>query len=108
VLSDFIVLWRMCILYEMHLAALVLTAVLSFGSLGKLEPQCICNANLITVLGIITANLVKLSLDNMMINTSDVIAEKSIFGSNNLGLASLYVSFLSNLCATVLIGYKAW
>jgi hypothetical protein len=37
VLSDFIVLWRMCIIYNMHIVTLIMTATLFLATFGRVS-----------------------------------------------------------------------
>ena len=94
-MSDSIVLWRMCVVWNRSWRVLILGAAL-----------------LVTTLGLNIANI--LSQENIVIggeqgglNNKDTEAI-AIYGQTSVGLAAAFVSLSSNLCATVLVGVKAW
>ncbi|KZV66946.1 hypothetical protein PENSPDRAFT_654467 [Peniophora sp. CONT] len=97
VMSDSIVIWRMCVVWDRA------RPVLAFGS-----------ALLVTTLGLNIANIVvnarvRLDISASQIHENDHDTEIiSTYGGNYLGLAAAFISLGSNLCATMLVGIKAW
>ncbi|KZV60525.1 hypothetical protein PENSPDRAFT_593945 [Peniophora sp. CONT] len=79
-MSDSVVLWRMCAVWENA------RPVIAFGA-----------ALLITTL--------VLNINNINANDSEIIPT---YGAQYVGLAAAFVSLASNLCATILVGIKAW
>ncbi|KZV71080.1 hypothetical protein PENSPDRAFT_418497 [Peniophora sp. CONT] len=98
VLSDSIVIWRMCVVWDKARPALVTGTAL-----------------LVTVLGLNITNWLilyhilggGLYLGSIYYNGRD-IESMPTFGFNSLGLATVFMSLASNLCATILVGLRAW
>ncbi|KZV66951.1 hypothetical protein PENSPDRAFT_688549 [Peniophora sp. CONT] len=97
VMSDSIVIWRMCVVWDRA------RSVIAFGS-----------ALLVATLGLNLANIIvtaraRLTLHGTQIAENDQDTEIiTIYGGNYLGLAAAFVSLASNACATVLVGLKVW
>ena len=91
-LSDAIVLWRMCTVWDKRRFTITLSVVL------VVTTTALAIANLVGLSGIAgggTGNL----LDSEVLPT---------FGDNSIGLATAFMSLASNVCATVLVALKAW
>ncbi|KZV59878.1 hypothetical protein PENSPDRAFT_760281 [Peniophora sp. CONT] len=99
IMSDSIVLWRMCAVWERA------RTIFAFGA-----------AMLVTTLGLNIANIVEQAslrlrhgqtLSGVTYNTKDFEVIVT-YGSTSIGLAAAFVSLASNLCATALVGLKIW
>lgn len=95
-MSDSIVLWRMCIVWDrarsvcaFAAAVLVTTAVLNIANIAVLQ-------------GTLLSPDFKLPKD--FVNSWSV----TTYGGTSVGLAAAFLSLASNLCATMLVGLKAW
>jgi hypothetical protein len=99
VLSDFVVLWRMCILYKMHVNLLILTATLCLATFGWIIILTL-KASFNVPLGTAMSNLAL--LEQGLIYGG----EEPVFNNSPTGMASLFLSFFSNLCATILVGAR--
>ena len=95
-MSDSIVLWRMCVVWDRVRSVRVLSAVLLVATLAL-------NIANIVVLERITKDYHWFRAKNH--RDSEII---STYGFTPIGLASAFVSLASNFCATVLVGIKAW
>ncbi|KZV60428.1 hypothetical protein PENSPDRAFT_760003 [Peniophora sp. CONT] len=94
-LSDAVVLWRMCLVWERARPVVALGAGLIAATLG---------VN-ITSSVVIARRL--LDPTPVTENNSDWALLFS-YGTKYVGLAGAFMSLASNLCATVLVGVKAW
>lgn len=96
VMSDSIVLWRMCIVWERA------RFVYAFGGVF-----------LVAILGLNIANIVGNACgifgdyggSGYNYQDSEVV---STYGTNAVGLAAAFISLASNFCATMLVAIKAW
>ena len=95
-MSDSIVLWRMCVVWDRARSVRVFSAALLVATLGL-------NIANIVVLERITVNSRWFRVKNH--RDSEII---STYGLTPIGLAAAFVSLASNFCATVLVGIKAW
>ncbi|VDC05459.1 unnamed protein product [Peniophora sp. CBMAI 1063] len=93
ILSDSIVLWRMCVVWDRNKPVIVFGVTL-----------------LVTTLGLNIVNIVHTTRDSISESTfNDKDTEfVGTFGTNSVGLAAAFLSLASNLCATILVGIKAW
>ncbi|KZV66942.1 hypothetical protein PENSPDRAFT_654464 [Peniophora sp. CONT] len=100
VMSDAIVLWRMCVVWErrrsvLAFAALLLTATLALNLayiVQRLAPSS-------------TADLFKYSNSR---KDHETLAPTDYYGNTIFGIAAAFMSLASNACATALVGLKAW
>ena len=93
-MSDSIVLWRMCVVWERAWPVLAFAAAL-----------------LITTLGLNIANIVSQAdfEATLKVTYNEQDSETlPTYGQTSIGLAAAFVSLTSNLCATALVGLKAW
>lgn len=97
-MSDSIVLWRMCVVWERARPALAFAAVL-----------------LITILGLNVTNIVVLERSFVDFPVSSAITFNPLdlentptYGATSIGIAAAFVSLASNVCATALVASKAW
>ncbi|VDB85186.1 unnamed protein product [Peniophora sp. CBMAI 1063] len=99
IMSDAIVLWRMCVVWDKARFARGFAVIL-----------------LITTLALNIGNIVIVRRDTPFVlggvyeksgssGNSEVVLT---YGGNNIGLAAAFVSLGSNLCATILVAVKAW
>ena len=95
-MSDSIVLWRMCVVWDRARSVRILSAALLVATLGL-------NIANIVVLERITVNSRWFRVKNH--RDSEII---STYGLTPIGLAAAFVSLASNFCATGLVGIKAW
>jgi hypothetical protein len=95
------------VLFEMHRYALLVTSILTLAVTGNIYLWffIICSIN--RHLGTSIANAVQI---NTSFNTSgkEIISLDEYFDVTRVGVASLSLSFISNVCATILIAYKFW
>ncbi|KZV59880.1 hypothetical protein PENSPDRAFT_376926 [Peniophora sp. CONT] len=91
-LSDAIVLWRMYIVWDRARFTVALSAALISTT------SALAIANLVGLAGVVN-NGTNNMLDSEVLPT---------FGANSIGLAAAYMSLASNVCATLLVGLKAW
>ncbi|VDB85194.1 unnamed protein product [Peniophora sp. CBMAI 1063] len=97
VLSDAVVMWRMCVVWDRTRPAIALSGVF----LGTTLALNIANIVLRT------SRLLDDAREEVQtnLNASETI---SIYGKNYVGLAAMFLSLASNLLATVLVATKAW
>lgn len=91
VMSDSIVLWRMSVVWGRARSVVVLGIGLH-----------------ITTLGLNVANLVRDTITLGFSRNKQDTELVSTFGTSKTGLAVVFMSLLSNLCATILVGVKVW
>ncbi|KZV65336.1 hypothetical protein PENSPDRAFT_689969 [Peniophora sp. CONT] len=91
ILSDTIVLWRTYIVWDRSRRVLIFAATLI------LVTSCMTIANIIVVAG-------ELGIPTNYKDEERVIT----FGQNQLGLATVYLSLASNVCATSLVALRIW
>ena len=93
-MSDSIVLWRMCVVWERARFVLLLAVTL-----------------LVTTFGLNIANIVETATlrttSGVTFNDNDTETIPT-YGETSVGLAAAIVSLAGNLCATALVGFKAW
>ncbi|VDB91302.1 unnamed protein product [Peniophora sp. CBMAI 1063] len=91
ILSDTIVLWRTYIVWDKSRCILLFAAALVF-----------------TTTSMILANIVALasSLDTLLTYFDE--ERVATFGKTQFGIAALYLSLASNLCATILVAARVW
>ncbi|KZV65250.1 hypothetical protein PENSPDRAFT_551744, partial [Peniophora sp. CONT] len=92
---DMIVLWRMCIVWDKSRWTLALAAGLSLVTFAL---------NVTNIVRVRHLDLVP-NIDFPRIEDTEVFAT---FGQTTIGLAAAFMSLSSNVCATVLVGAKAW
>ncbi|KZV59876.1 hypothetical protein PENSPDRAFT_376842 [Peniophora sp. CONT] len=98
VMSDSIVLWRMCVVWERARAVLVVGAAMLVTTLGLNIANVVAEAKLAGI-DIVTPEGFANDKDSEMI---------VIYGLQSVGLAAAFFSLASNLCATALVGLKIW
>ena len=98
-MSDFIVLWRMCVVWENSrpiifcaMALLVTTLGLNIANIAGIEGNAAGAA-------VISSVCVTNFQDSELLST---------YGENSIGLAAAFVSLASNIIATTLVGFKVW
>lgn len=84
-LSDVIVLWRMYIVWDKSRLVLALAVLLS-----------------VTTFALNVANIVQIRQDN------DGILRHQTSEETRVGIAVVFMSLVSNACATLLVGVKVW
>lgn len=94
-MSDSVVLWRMCAVWENA------RPVIAFGA-SLLITTLVLNVNNIVIAAPEDTGLT-FTAENT--NDSEIIPT---YGAQYVGLAAAFVSLASNLCATILVGIKAW
>ncbi|VDB85183.1 unnamed protein product [Peniophora sp. CBMAI 1063] len=95
VMSDSIVLWRMCVVWERTSSVRMIGAVLLIATLGL----NIANIVVLHRIMVYTRWFPRNSRDSEIITT---------YGLTPVGLAAAFLSLATNLFATVLVGTKAW
>lgn len=95
-MSDSVVLWRMCVVWGNARIAIAFGAVL-----------------LATALGLNITNIIASAREELLGSISgpqkiDDVELISTYGTQYVGLAAAFVSLAGNLCATMLVGVKAW
>ncbi|KZV66935.1 hypothetical protein PENSPDRAFT_67793 [Peniophora sp. CONT] len=97
VMSDSIVLWRMCAVWKNA------RPILIFGTVLLVTTTALNITNgIVLVVGTADragSGIILNSKDSELLFT---------YGSNSIGLAAAFMSLISNLCATALVGLKAW
>ncbi|KZV65165.1 hypothetical protein PENSPDRAFT_704516, partial [Peniophora sp. CONT] len=98
IMSDAIVLWRMCVVWDKKRPALAFSTLL-----------------VVSTLALNIANIVLIAITTIRHKGSFILSNNrdseqifAIYGSNTIGLAAAFVSLASNLCATMFVGLKAW
>lgn len=92
VLSDFIVLWRMCLVWEKNRLAVTFAAIMATTLL------------VINILNIISLNTDSLPQPTESNDTETIFT----YGLTSFGLAAAFLSLASNICATALVALKVW
>ncbi|VDB96659.1 unnamed protein product [Peniophora sp. CBMAI 1063] len=97
VLSDSIVLWRMCVVWDKRRLVLAFATVL------------IIAISVFNVLNLVwdgaSVKLSAIPSPGFNVGDTEIIV---IYGKTYVGLAAAFVSLASNACATALVGLKAW
>ncbi|KZV66950.1 hypothetical protein PENSPDRAFT_68349 [Peniophora sp. CONT] len=93
VMSDFIVLWRMCLVWEKNRLAIIFTAFMAVTLLG------------INILNVISLYGYSLRPSPAGADDTEII---STYGKTSFGLAAAFLSLASNACATALVALKVW
>ncbi|KZV71083.1 hypothetical protein PENSPDRAFT_540398, partial [Peniophora sp. CONT] len=97
---DTIVMWRMCVVWNN--TRLVLS---------------LATAVILAILGLSIAYLIRLAGSHQALTSADkqndsesdpIHSLGAVAGLGSIGLASVFMSLVSNLFATVLVGFKAW
>ncbi|KZV67784.1 hypothetical protein PENSPDRAFT_754672 [Peniophora sp. CONT] len=97
VMSDAIVLWRMCVVWDKSRPVLAFSAALLVTALG------------VNVANIVRSATVNLGIDNgIAANGKASKINLTSYGGNVIGLAAAFVSLGSNASATLLVGIKFW
>ncbi|VDC05465.1 unnamed protein product [Peniophora sp. CBMAI 1063] len=97
IISDAVVLWRMCVVWDKR------PAILGFGAIL-----------VATTIGLNVANIVgegRISdRGTILVGHGNPLSENlfRIYSLGSIGLVTVFVSLVSNFCATVLVGVKAW
>ena len=93
-MSDAVVLWRMCIVWDRKRLVICFGAALSVITLG------------LNVANVIDTAVLHASWGSSASFDHENVVE--VFGQSPVGLAAVFMSLLSNACATTLVGLKAW
>ncbi|VDB85218.1 unnamed protein product [Peniophora sp. CBMAI 1063] len=91
IMSDAIVLWRMCIVWEKRRPIIAFAAVLLATTLALSFLNIASNA----------------STANFGFNGEDSEILHAAYAQTTIGLSTAFVSLMSNACATILVGIKA-
>ena len=95
-MSDSIVLWRMCVVWERARSVRIFSAALLVATLG------LNIANIVVIKRIMVDShgfRARNSRDSEIIST---------YGLTPIGLAAAFVSLASNFTATALVGFRFW
>ena len=101
-MSDSIVLWRMCVVWSNALPLLALSGALIVAT---------CTLNVANIVAIGSESpYVDVGFAPNIQNSFNAknIGPASTYGAQNVGLAAAFLSLTSNLCATILVGVRAW
>ncbi|KZV60666.1 hypothetical protein PENSPDRAFT_759891 [Peniophora sp. CONT] len=93
-MGDSIVLWRMCIVWNRSRPIVAFAMVL-----------------LLAALGVNIANIASVVFDPRDISVNNGLTDLEpipVYDESSVGLAAAFMSLMSNLCATFLVGFKAW
>ncbi|VDC03301.1 unnamed protein product [Peniophora sp. CBMAI 1063] len=94
VISDSIVLWRMCVVWDRARPMLVMSAILLVTTLGLNIANIVGEAH-----GSVGGAIIYNYADTELVPT---------YGQSFIGLATVFISMASNLFATTLVGIKFW
>lgn len=89
-LSDAIVLWRMCVVWDKTRSVYVFAAVSLFTTFGLNVANVVATASFVAAAPIFDKEIVP------------------TYGGTSVGLVTVFVSLTSNLCATMLVAVKVW
>jgi len=89
-LSDAIVLWRACVVWKKN------KYIVTFSVFLVIATAAFCAVNIIVIAPAQDGTL------------SETVYDQPAFSDTAYGSAALFMSLVSNMCATLLIGYKAW
>ena len=93
-MSDSVVLWRMCIVWDRTRLIVIFAGIMTFLNtlfplLSVLAPRCF---------GFYDA-----------LPTTPMLQEKSVYGSQNVASSvAAFMSLSCNVCATALVGLRVW
>ncbi|KZV72060.1 hypothetical protein PENSPDRAFT_375554 [Peniophora sp. CONT] len=98
IISDIIVLWRMCIIWDRKRTVVIFAAILAATTVAL---------NIVNAVYIWDADHFRPSAASITTDTtnSEIIPT---FGASSIGVAAAFTSLASNVSATALIGWKAW
>ncbi|VDB85220.1 unnamed protein product [Peniophora sp. CBMAI 1063] len=99
VISDSIVLWRMCIVWEKNRLILTFAVILLVTTLAL-------NITNIAGEGMYSLNTLG-GTHGPARNGKDTEFHAMTYAGNNIGLSAAFTSLMSNACATILVGIKA-
>ncbi|KAI0026601.1 hypothetical protein K488DRAFT_75218, partial [Vararia minispora EC-137] len=103
-LSDAIVLWRMCILWRKNIVVLTLAVMLWLATLGSYDHACSLRLSIVNINDEITM----LRADTEVERFNQYLPFQPAFSETALGSATLALSLVSNVASTSLISWKAW
>lgn len=111
-MSDSIVLWRMVVVWERKRPILALGAALLVTTLGLNIANIVSEAGFQALPGDLfddqDSGIIPDDKDSGIIPNEKDSEIISTYGETSIGLAAAFVSLASNLCATALVGLKAW
>ncbi|VDB98898.1 unnamed protein product [Peniophora sp. CBMAI 1063] len=93
-MSDIVVLWRVCAVWDRKRSILRLSAALIIATIG------------LNLVNIIDTAILHTSWGTPGSTDYENIVE--IYGQSPVGLAAVFMSLASNICATTLVGFKVW
>ncbi|KZV60431.1 hypothetical protein PENSPDRAFT_644281 [Peniophora sp. CONT] len=102
VMSDAVVLWRMCVVWERARPAVALATVLMITTIGVNIANIVLSTR--TQLSEFGSGRLYVPPGENKKDTEDIL----IYGLDSVGVAAAFVSLASNSCATILVGTKAF
>lgn len=97
-MSDTIVLWRMCVVWDYKRIALV------FGTLLVVTMTALNIANIVLIADAILGLTLSSTFSNEFVDLELIYT----YGLSTVGLSAAFMSLASNFGATLLVGWKTW